>query len=1040
MLPPRSVLHLITDLPTQTAAHTQLTSELRGAATWTGPRKLSSRAGARTQQVSWIDVPHNIWCASYDAHDSRFSLGFGPHDPRTRQSLPITAWINPAKGKSTQSSGAFIRDADGALYLCHTGKVGGGKKGVGKYAFLEWLDRSGSHPRVQVDGRDLVLVARLGSDTLVADIARYVTAIQAFKDEVGEANQSEDDEDDANNDEPWSLDTVLEELDPDQRRVILAWYADGIDQAHAVSPACWCITRRQGPRLRLLVGRALTLDLFRGRIAVGLNLPTLEQTDSAESDVGVADEAFAGLDTSVLRTYSVAGFLSRADQLRPAFERFIQLAGAAFRNTPFARYHASDLHHQLQTAVQAKLPRPAHAGDTPSYWKVSPGENGRLWDECREGGYIAIGWNELGDLSGLDREAFNARLDQALQQFPNWKRRGVAQAWRFTNIPEGARIVANGGTQRVLGIGTVTGPYRFVDDGREFSHRLPVEWDDTRERASDLTGLTSTVIQLSPDRFAEILAAPSPGEEPPEDPASEAQSDERRGFEGILDRLKEMGLQFPDDLVASYLLALQAKRFVVLSGISGTGKTQLALAIARTFQPSGAADDDEGLELEPDPDVRRMRVRPYMRDHRRLVVPAALYDLLSDGNPERVVTHFGDGQTESLRLSPAGTNIQLMFKGEFRWWFQDTLSLGDEFELRIGPEEPPHLHVTPVDQADAPRPIPATTYRVVAVRPDWTDNRGLLGYYNPITREYQPTPFLRLLLAAEEEYRAAQRARRPSHPFFAILDEMNLARVEHYFSDFLSCLESGEPIHLHDDPLLAAGASEDGDPVPMHVTIPPNLFLTGTVNVDETTYMFSPKVLDRAFVLEFNDVDLDTLGADAADDSGADPSPLALQHFTGALDVRTKPIDYGAFRGLLSGALHRALLRLNERLHAEHRHFGYRVANEIARFISLARTQAGEGADVLWEAFDVAVIAKVLPKLHGTQQELEEILERLLAFTLDVEADPDLRDTGATWRFADGRLVATEQGRAAPRLPRASAKLWRMIRRLRQVGFVSFIE
>ena len=1023
MLAPHSRLHLLTDLPTQTAAHTQLTTELRTAATWTDPRALSSRGGARTQQVSWIDAPHSFWCASSDTHDTRFSLGFGTQDPRTRQSLSITAWINPAKGTAAHSSGAFVRDADGAVYLCHTGKVGGGKKGVGKHAFLEWLDRSPSrsHPRLQVDGRDLVLVARLGSDSLVADIASYVTAIQAFKDEVGQANHSDDDdedEDEDNDDEPWSLDTVLQDLDPDQRAPVLAWYSGGILQAHAVSPACWCITRRRGPRLRLLIGRTVALELGRGALSIGLHLPslsTLPDPDIARPDTAATDYEYADLDDSVFRKYSLARFLEIQDQLRPAFERFVQLAGAAFRNSPFARYHAPDLLHQLQTALNTKLPRPAHAGDAPSYWKVSPGENGRLWDECREGGYIAIGWNELGDLSGLDRAGFNARLDAALQQFPTWKRRRAAQAWRFANIPEGARIVANDGTRRVLGIGTVTGPYRFVDDDREFAHRLPVDWDDTRERAFDMPGLTSTVIQLSPDKFAQILAAPSPGEEPPEDPASEAQSDERRGFEGILDRLHEMGLQFPDHLVASYLLALQAKRFVVLSGISGTGKTQLALAIARTFQPSGATEEDDALDPEPDPEVRRMRVRPYMRDHRRLVVPAALYDLLSDGNPERVVTHFGDGQTESLRLSPAGTNIQLMFKGEFRRWFQDTLSLGDEFELRVGPEEPPHLHVSPVDQADEPPPIPATTYRVVAVRPDWTDNRGLLGYYNPITREYQPTPFLRLLLAAEEEYRAAQRARRPSHPFFAILDEMNLARVEHYFSDFLSCLESGEPIHLHDDPLVAAGASEDGDPVPMHVTIPPNLFLTGTVNVDETTYMFSPKVLDRAFVLEFNDVDLDTLGAGPADDRDDDPSPLALQHFTGSLDVRTKPIDYAAFRGLLDGALHRALLQLNARLHAEHRHFGYRVANEIARFISLARTQAGEGPDVLWDAFDVAVIAKVLPKLHGTQQEVEDILEQLHAFA---NGDTD----------------------ACPRLPRAAAKLARMRRRVVRAGFVSFIE
>ncbi len=197
-----------------------------------------------------------------------------------------------------------------------------------------------------------------------------------------------------------------------------------------------------------------------------------------------------------------------------------------------------------------------------------------------------------------------------------------------------------------------------------------------------------------------------------------------------------------------------------------------------------------------------------------------------------------------------------------------------------------------------------------------------------------------------------------------------------------------------------------------------------------------------AFVLEFNDVNLHALGAGASDDTEQDPSPLTLKRFTGALDVRGKPTpsDYGAFRALLDGALHRALLDLNARLQTEHRHFGYRVANEIARFVGLAHTQAGHGPAVPWDAFDVAIVSKVLPKLHGTQQEVEEILERLLAFAVDVQATEDHRDTGAHWRLAHGQLVAEGEGGTPPRLPRAAAKVWRMLRRVRQIGFVSFIE
>src|SRR5205823_4057895 len=79
-------------------------------------------------------------------------------------------------------------------------------------------------------------------------------------------------------------------------------------------------------------------------------------------------------------------------------------------------------------------------------------------------------------------------------------------------------------------------------------------------------------------------------------------------------------------------------------------------------------------------------------------------------------------------------------------------------------------------------------------------------------------------------------------PHFLILDEMNLSHVERYFSDILSALESGEPLALH-------SGNDDIEKVPPRLALPANLFIVGTVNVDETTYMFSPKVLDRANVL-----------------------------------------------------------------------------------------------------------------------------------------------------------------------------------------------
>ncbi len=280
------------------------------------------------------------------------------------------------------------------------------------------------------------------------------------------------------------------------------------------------------------------------------------------------------------------------------------------------------------------------------------------------------------------------------------------------------------------------------------------------------------------------------------------------------------------------------------------------------------------------------------------------------------------------------------------------------------------------------------------MRPDWTDSRGLLGYFNPLTGHYVRTPFLDLILKAREE----------RGPVFVVLDEMNLARVEHYFSDFLSALESGEAIHLHDAPEVKE--------VPRLLEVPPNLYFTGTVNVDESTYMFSPKVLDRAFTLELNEVDLAALSrlAEGRETEGAG---LRLDGLPDRLEPAEPPgaSDWQDFGDLLDGELRRIVEDLNTLLTRENRHFGYRVAVEIARFVNLAAEQSDGGEDSLRTALDLALLQKVLPKLHGTQQELEEILAALAGFAED-----------------------------RPRLDRFAAKIGRMRRRLQRQGFTSFIE
>lgn len=143
-----------------------------------------------------------------------------------------------------------------------------------------------------------------------------------------------------------------------------------------------------------------------------------------------------------------------------------------------------------------------------SYWKIAPGENGKFWDDCHEGGFIAIEWIEIGDISRLDRSQFNTRRDQILKEHSDWTKNGVEQVWKFAHIKEGDRIIANKGTTEVLGIGTVIGPYFFVKDA-PYGHRLPVEWEDVVPRQINEDGWRRTLIPLDRKKFEEIITIKS---------------------------------------------------------------------------------------------------------------------------------------------------------------------------------------------------------------------------------------------------------------------------------------------------------------------------------------------------------------------------------------------------------------------------------------------------------------------------------------------------------------------------------------------------
>lgn len=269
-------------------------------------------------------------------------------------------------------------------------------------------------------------------------------------------------------------------------------------------------------------------------------------------------------------------------------------------------------------------------------------------------------------------------------------------------------------------------------------------------------------------------------------------------------------------------------------------------------------------------------------------------------------------------------------------------------------------------------------YVVVPVGADWTNREPLLGYPNALNKEEYVSPengVLDLMIRAKQNI---ENTEEPTIPYFLILDEMNLSHVERYFADFLSTMESGDKIPLHK-------IENDSLMVPPSIKLPKNLFIVGTVNIDETTYMFSPKVLDRANTIEFRLTEKDLADFIASDikldmellkAQGANMSDGFMAMALQKTDKNLKPseADLKLFFSELkkSGA-----------------EFGYRTASEIGRLMFMLK-ELGESGDNL---LDIAIMQKLLPKLHGSRSKLNTALTTLAKFCVkDAVKDFDGKD------------------------------------------------
>ena len=263
---------------------------------------------------------------------------------------------------------------------------------------------------------------------------------------------------------------------------------------------------------------------------------------------------------------------------------------------------------------------------------------------------------------------------------------------------------------------------------------------------------------------------------------------------------------------------------------------------------------------------------------------------------------------------------------------------------------------------------------------------------------------------------------RPELPHFLILDEMNLSHVERYFADFLSVMESKGEISL-----FAEGSVNNG--VPAKLSLPPNLFIIGTVNIDETTYMFSPKVLDRANTIEFR-VTKDEIESFLSNQKVVDMSKLQ----TIGVSMAKSFLDMSSrkdFSGQDLTDIHKILVSFFEQLKKTGAEFGYRSATEIIRLINqLTVIDSKLGLE---EKLDIAIMQKLLPKLHGSRRKLCPVLLTLGGFCVDNAKIENLeKDIFATDDFkfnSEGVLF-----------PISLEKITRMYKGAIENGFASYAE
>ena len=338
-------------------------------------------------------------------------------------------------------------------------------------------------------------------------------------------------------------------------------------------------------------------------------------------------------------------------------------------------------------------------------------------------------------------------------------------------------------------------------------------------------------------------------------------------------------------------------------------------------------------------------------------------------------------------------------------------------------------------------------FEMIQVKPNWHDSSELFGYVSRIKEErFVVGPFLKFMVKALKE---------PDVPYFLCLDEMNLAPVEQYFAEYLSVIESRK---LKDDGSIETDPIVDFESTDAYhslisqlfpeekeeelkrlfllkeggkrLSIPPNLIVVGTVNMDETTFSFSRKVLDRAMTIEMNEVDLWGGLTDRHE-------PIEQQSSETLIGTAVEGVDvYTDYKEVCDTCLN-YLQRVNEVLEGTPFKVAYRTRNEVLLYVvnNLPYNQAADGTTlpreyVVARALDEITNMKILSRIEGDESKVRKDFLDSLVKTISEGLKSILDNQNGAESVADNDSLIEKSV--------SLAKLKEMTKKLEDSGYTSY--